>query len=240
MKALILAGGLGTRLRPIVADRPKSMAQIHGRPFLAYQLDLLRRQGFTEIVLCTGYMSQAIEEYFGDGEDFGVQITYSVEEKPLGTAGAIKNAAHLVDSTFLVLNGDTYIQANLQDLVHFHRDRNALATIGLSQVDDPSRSGVVQVDQVGRVVRFIEKGATRGHSGTVSAGVYAFEPEILDFISPDRNVSLELEVFPHLVEIKAPLYGYTLDGPFIDIGTPEGYRRMADKPPSLDFYRQIG
>jgi NDP-sugar pyrophosphorylase family protein len=228
MKALILAGGLGTRLRPLVAGRPKSMAQIHGQPFLAYQLALLRRQGFTEIILCTGYMSQAIEEYFGDGEDLGVHITYSIEEKPLGTAGAIKNAAPLVDSTFLVLNGDTYIQADLQDLAHFHRDRGALATIGLSQVGDPCRSGLVEVDPAGRVVRFVEKGVAQGHCNTVSAGVYIFEPETLDFIPPDRRVSLELEVFPHLIEVEALLYAYRLSGSFIDIGTPEGYRRMQE------------
>jgi len=229
MKALILAGGLGTRLRPLVADHPKSMAQIHGQPFLAYQLDLLCRQGFTEIILCTGYMSQAIEEHFGDGEDLGVHITYSIEEKPLGTAGAIKNAAPLVDSTFLVLNGDTYIQADLQDLAHFHRDRGALASIGLSQVGDPCRSGLVEVDPAGRVVRFIEKGAAQGDCHTVSAGVYVFEQKILDFIPFGIKVSLEREVFPHLVEMKMPLYGYTLSGSFIDIGTPEGYRRMLRK-----------
>ena len=240
MKAFILAGGLGTRLRPIIADRPKPMAQIGSQPFLAYQLDLLRRQDFTEIILCTGYMSQAIEEHFGDGGDFGVQIIYSVEEKPMGTGGAIKNAAHLVSGTFLVLNGDTYIQADLWDLIHFHRDRDAadracpLATIGLSQVSDPSRSGLVQVDHVGRIVRFIEKGTVRGQAPSegdcniVSAGAYVFEPGILDFIPSDRNVSLELEVFPHLVEMKAPLYGYMLGGSFVDMGTPEGYRRMQE------------
>jgi len=228
MKAFILAGGLGTRLRPLVTDRPKSMARIGGRPFLAYQLDLLRSQGFTEIVLCTGYLSPAIEEHFSGGGDFGVQITYSVEEKPLGTAGAIRYAAHLVDGTFLVLNGDTYIQADLRDLIHFHQCRDALATIGLSQVADPSRSGLVQVDHAGQVVRFMEKGTAQGECHTVSAGVYAFEPEILNFIPSDRNVSLELEVFPHLVEVKAPLYGYTLGESFVDMGTPEGYWRMQE------------
>ena len=228
MKALILAGGLGTRLRPIVGNRPKSMAQIGGQPFLAYQLDLLRRQGFTEVILCTGHMSQAIEEYFGDGGDFGVRITYSLEEKPLGTAGAIKNAAHLVDSAFLVLNGDTYVQGDLWDLICFHRDKGALATIGLSRVGDPSRSGLVQVDRAGRVVRFMEKSALQGDDSTISAGVYVFEPEVLDFIPADGNVSLELEVFPHLVEVEAPLYGCILSGSFVDIGTPEGYRRMQE------------
>ena len=228
MKALILAGGLGTRLRPIVGNRPKSMAQIGGQPFLAYQLDLLRRQGFTEVILCTGHMSQAIEEYFGDGGDFGVRITYSLEEKPLGTAGAIKNAAHLVDSAFLVLNGDTYVQGDLWDLIRFHRDKGALATIGLSRAGDPSRSGLVQVDRAGRVERFIEKDSVPGDCDTVSAGVYVFEPAILDFIPADRNISLELEVFPHLVEVQAPLYGCTLGGYFVDIGTPEGYQRMRE------------
>ncbi len=226
MKAFILAGGLGTRLRSIITDCPKALAQIGSRPFLAYQLDLLRKQSFTDIVLCTGHMSQAIEEYFGDGGDFGVQITYSIEKKPLGTAGAIKNAAPLADGAFLVLNGDTYIQADLWGMIRFHHDRRALATIGLSRVGDPSRSGLVQVDRAGRVARFIEKGAVTGDCNTVSAGVYVFEPGMLDFIPSDRSVSLELEVFPCLVEVKAPLYGYTLSGSFVDIGTPEGYRRM--------------
>jgi NDP-sugar pyrophosphorylase family protein len=233
MKAFILAGGLGTRLHPIVAGRPKSMAQIGGRPFLAYQLDLLRSQGFTEIILCTGYMSKVIEEHFGDGGDFGVQITYSVEGKPLGTAGAIKHAAHLVDGSFLVLNGDTYIQADLRDLTHFHQDRGALATIGLSRVGDPSRSGLVQVNDRGQVVRFTEKGIVQEECNTVSAGLYVFEPEILDFIPSGRHVSLELGVFPHLVEVGAPLYGYMLDGSFVDMGTPEGYRRMREFVSSL-------
>ena len=171
-------------------------------------------------------MSQAFEEYFGDGRGFGVQITYSIEGKPLGTGGEIKNTARLIDGAFLVLNGDTYIQADLWGLIRFHHDKRALATIGLSRVDDPSRSGLVQVDRAGRVVRFIEKGAVTGGCNTVSAGVYVFEPGILGFIPADTSVSLELEVFPRLVEAAAPLCGYMLGGAFVDIGTPEGYWRM--------------
>ena len=235
MKALILAGGLGTRLRSLVADRPKSMAEVAGQPFLVYQLDSLRRQGFCEVVLCTGYMSKIIEEHFGDGGEFGVQITYSVEDRPMGTAGAIRGASHLIDGTFVAMNGDTYVRADLPRLIEFHRGSAALATVGLSRAGDLSRSGQVAVDPAGRVLRFSEKDASSlggGRQGRgdymVNAGVYVFEREVLEFIASERSVSLELEVLPHLVEIRAPLYGCILDAPFVDMGTPEGYRRMQE------------
>ncbi|MBN1886774.1 MAG: nucleotidyltransferase family protein [Thermoflexales bacterium] len=229
MQALILAGGLGTRLRALVSDRPKPLAEVEGKPFLAYLLEQLRAAGFCELVLCVGYKAGQIQAYFGDGSAWGVHIDYAVETQRLGTAGAIKNAARFVDGPFLALNGDSYLELNFQDMVNYHRRRRAanprlLGSLAAVSVDDASAYGTLELDEAKCIVRFREKEA--GGSGWINGGVYVLEPEILDLIPPGQAVSIEKEIFPQALEQGYALLAYPVAGFFVDIGTPEGYRRF--------------
>ncbi|MBN1641074.1 MAG: nucleotidyltransferase family protein [Anaerolineae bacterium] len=229
MKTVILAGGLGKRLRPAVADRPKPMAEIADQPFLLYQIAQLRASGLCEIVLCVGYRAAQITSYLGDGTRWGVSIAYAIEETPLGTAGAIRNAGPHIDGTFLAMNGDSYVDADLHELVAAHRQQRASArrTVGTllrTYVDDAASYGTLEVDAHGWVTHFAEKAARA--RGWINAGVYVLEPEILDLIPPDRAVSLEREVFPDLLQSGYRLFSHATAGYFVDIGTPEGYARF--------------
>jgi NDP-sugar pyrophosphorylase family protein len=229
MKTLILAGGLGTRLQPIVADRPKPMAQVGGKPFLEYLIERLRAQGLGDFVFCVGHRAQRIWDYFGDGTAWNVSVDYAVETDLLGTAGAIKNAGAFVDDTFLVLNGDTYLDVGLQAMVDFHhRQRSAepptLGTLAAVPVDDAAASGVLELDEQGRILGFQEK--TQAGPGWINGGIYVLEPELLDMIPQGRAVSLEKETFPLILERGYRLLSYPAGGFFVDIGTPEGYRRF--------------
>jgi mannose-1-phosphate guanylyltransferase len=229
MKTLILAGGLGTRLQAIVADRPKPMAEVKGKPFLEYQIAALRAQGFAEIVLCVGYRAEQIQEYFGDGRRWDVHIEYAVEKELLGTAGAIRNAAPLITGTFLVWNGDSYLELDLAALVHFHRQRRSsdsrtLGSIATVRVEDATAYGTLELDKEGRILAFREK--SHAGAGYINGGVYVLEPDILAFIPAGRPVSLERETFPLALASGWHLYGYPVQGFFVDIGTPEGYERF--------------
>ncbi|MGQ9494601.1 MAG: nucleotidyltransferase family protein [Anaerolineae bacterium] len=229
MKTLILAGGLGTRLQSVVADRPKPMANVKGRPFLEYQIAQLRSQGFAEIVLCVGHRAEQIQKYFGTGHRWGMHIAYAVESELLGTAGAIQNAAHFITGTFLVLNGDSYLEADLQALVSFHRqhrssDPRTLGTIATVAVEDATSYGTLELDEEGHILRFREKYSTG--AGWINGGVYVLEPDILSLIPAGRPVSIEKETFPLALESGWHLYSYPVQGFFVDIGTPEGYERF--------------
>jgi mannose-1-phosphate guanylyltransferase len=227
----ILAGGLGIRLRAMFPDRPKAMVPIGGRPFLERQVTLLASQGFRDFVFCVGYRSQPIAEYFGDGAGWGVRIAYSREPQPLGTAGALKYAADFLSGSALVLNGDTYLDTNYQVLVAQHRERaaqGAVGTVGLTRVADCSRYGQVHLAPDGRIRQFEEKKDAPARAGLVNAGVYVFEPSILEAIPAGRTVSMEYETFPALLGSSAGLYGLALEGMFIDIGTPEGYAALEE------------
>jgi NDP-sugar pyrophosphorylase family protein len=229
MKALILAGGLGTRLQEVIADRPKSMAEAKGKPFLQYLIQHLRAQGLKEIVLCVGHLADQVERYFGDGRSWGVQIAYAVETKLLGTGGAIRNAQHLIEETSLVLNGDSYLDADFRAVVEFHRcrrlaDPRTVGTIATVAVDDAAAYGTLEWDSQGRILRFQEK-ASAG-AGWINAGVYVLEPEVLGHIPRGRPVSIESETFPLLLQRCYHLYACPVDGFFVDIGTPQGYRRF--------------
>jgi NDP-sugar pyrophosphorylase family protein len=231
--AVILAGGLGTRLRPIIGDLPKALAPVVGRPFLAYQLGLLKRQDITRIVLCTGYGHDLIQTYCGDGAAFGVQILYSVEDKPLGTAGALQQARGYLNGTFLVMNGDTYFAADLGALLANHKRGGAPATLALVEVPQAgpaksagrstSRFGAVTLDVRGYVTQFAEK--KRSRAGLVNAGIYVLEPEIWAHFPPRVSLSLENDVFPSLAEQRL-LRGCVLQGYHVDIGTPESYSQF--------------
>ncbi|MBI2124598.1 NTP transferase domain-containing protein [Candidatus Pacearchaeota archaeon] len=226
MKALILAGGFGTRLRDIVKDVPKPMALVHEKPFLLRQMLLAKEQNVGEIILGVHYMANKIKSYFGNGKGFGLSIRYSEEETPLGTAGAIKNAEKYLDDTFFVLNGDSYAKIDLRDFLMFHNAKKSSFTISLAKSNDASRYGGVVLEG-SKVKEFSEKKEedSRGLEKLINAGVYIFEPEILNLIEQNKNVSLEREVFPKLVS-DGRLYGYAYDGYFVDIGTPEGYAKF--------------
>ncbi len=222
MKALILAGGFGKRLRIAISDVPKPMAPIAGKPFLEHQIRHLKEQGVEDIILCIHYMADKIKSYFGDGKKIGVNITYSEEENPLGTGGAIKLAQKYIGDTFIVLNGDTYSKIDIKDLMEFHRSRNSKFTMCLTTSKNALASGNVIVEG-DRIKNFVEK----QDIGTdlINSGVYVLEPEIFDYIEMGKNVSLEREVFPKLAENKL-LYGYKYNGYFIDIGLPETYSQF--------------
>lgn len=227
--ALILAGGLGVRLRTAYSDGPKSLAPITGRPFLDHLLNWLQFSGFTDVVLCVGYKAEQIRDRYQSGCSCGLRISYSQESEPLGTAGAIKNAEGLVHSdTFLVLNGDSFADVCLRRLVRFHRQRKALATLTLAPKPKGSRYGSVRVNARGEVLGFVEKcaaGARDSKRGRtwINGGVYAFQKELLSMIPRGRTVSLETEIFPRLVGHK--FYGFPAEGYFVDIGVPADYRR---------------
>lgn len=228
MRAFILAGGLGTRLRPVVDGIPKSMALLQGKPFLEYQLSWLKKNGFREIILCTGYLSKMIEAYFGCGEILGLRLYYAKEETPLGTAGALKNAASFVDGAFLVVNGDTLIDLELSTLISFHQQKTGTVTLVLARTGQPGSYGQVAIDQEARIVAFLEKPRTNFTSKFVNAGIYLMEPAILQYIPDHRKVSLELETFPLLVR-KRELFTFPVDTTFVDIGTPENYYRLQEE-----------
>ena len=229
MKALILVGGLGTRLQALVPDRPKPMADVFGKPFLEYQIERLKGQGFDDIVLCVGYRADQIRDYFGDGRRWSVGIHYSVETEPLGTAGAIQNARRFIEDTFLVLNGDSYLGANLADMVEFHRSGRSVnprvaGTLAVVAVDDASAYGALELDAQHHVLSFREKG--QAGPGWVNGGAYVLEPDILRLVPEGRAVSIERETFPLALAQGRCLLGYGVKGFFVDIGTPEGYRRF--------------
>ncbi len=230
MDALILSGGLGLRLRSVLDDCPKPLAVVAGKPFLEYLLLWLKTQGVTSIILCTGYRGELIQEYFGCGNVLGLRLRYSCESEPLGTGGALKLAGPLIESEeFLVLNGDSFFDVDLRELISTHRRRRAQATIALAEVEDTHRYGSVEMNAQGEIVRFLEKG--RGGDGFVNAGVYVFRAEILALIPQGCAVSLEHEIFPNLVG--RGLYGLPARGYFVDIGVPDEYLRLQADPGGL-------
>lgn len=218
--AAILAGGLGTRLRSVVANRPKVLVEIHGRPFLAYLLDQLAAAGIRYVVLCTGYLGEQVQAAFGDSYG-GLHLVYSQESSPLGTAGALRLALPLLSSdTALVMNGDSFCQVDLSAFWTWHCAKEAGASLLLTKVSDTSRYGRVQVEPDGQMLSFAEKSETSG-SGWISAGIYLIRQDLLRTIPLGRVVSIEKEMFPAWVG--QGLYGYRSEGRFLDIGTPEAY-----------------
>ena len=228
MQAVILAGGLGTRLRPSVPDLPKAMAEIDGRPFLQYLLEQVRRAGFREAVLCVGYRQDAIREYFRGGEGHNIRLIYSAESEPLGTGGALKLAEPLLTGDrWLVMNGDSFLDVPLEALVRAHDGTGAIVTLAVVRVAEASRFGAVELGPEGEVTAFTEKGGATGPA-LINGGIYVVERELLASIPPGREVSLEREVFPGL--IGRGLYGFEFEGEFTDIGTPEDYRLATASP----------
>jgi len=227
--AVILAGGLGKRLRSAYAAGPKSMAPIAGKPFIDYLLRWLRAEGVEEVVICVGYKRSSIQRYVGKGRKWGLRVSYSIERKLLGTAGAVKNAEPLISSRrVLVLNGDTLVGVKLKSLVEFHQSRPAWATLTTVKVPDQQRYGRIKLDDSSRIMAFLEKEGSSNQDASktilISGGVYVFEKDVLAAIQSDRPASLEKEVFPKLAAHRRT-YGFVTDAPFIDIGVPEDFRR---------------
>src|SRR6266568_2270203 len=226
MKAVVMAGGEGTRLRPLTSNQPKPMVPIVGKPCMEHILELLRDHGLTEVIVTVAFLPQAIRSYFGDGETLGLQVGYSVEESPLGTAGSVRLATRQLDETFLVISGDALCDVDLSALIAFHRERKAAVTIGLKAVDNPLEFGIVVTDEEGRVERFLEKPSWgQVFSDTINTGIYVLEPEVLTHVPADRPYDFSKELFPYLLEIGRSIYGFSMDGYWQDIGNLDQYRQ---------------
>lgn len=223
MKAFILAAGLGTRLRALGLDAPKVMVPIGGKPLLQHHFELLGRQGITEFIVNLHYLPEKITDFFGDGRDFGVHITYSHEPELLGTAGAAKKMeTELRDGPFLLFYGDNLVRLDLPVLMDFHRERQALATIALWESPEPWTGGVVETDADGRVRRFVEKPDRKEIStNLINAGIYLLEPAVLDAIPAGQFYDFGRDLFPRLLAAGQRLFAMKPNAYVQDIGTPE-------------------
>jgi D-glycero-alpha-D-manno-heptose 1-phosphate guanylyltransferase len=232
LQAVILAGGLGTRLRELVGDRPKPLANIDGKPFLEYQIEFLKKYRITDIVLCIGYLGEKIERHFSNGTEYGVSIAYSSERNLLGTGGALKNARKLLHKRFFVLNGDTIFLINLFDMEKFHKKNFADATLALTKVKDQSGYGSVSLERKGnnprgcKIVGFSEK--TSFMNSLISAGIYLVEKDLFCFADLPDTFSLEHHFLPRIVQTSR-VYGFVDKcAYFVDMGTVAGYRKLEE------------
>ncbi len=224
LSAVVLVGGEGTRLRPLTYSLPKSMVPVLNKPFLEHTIAYLKEFGINNIILTLSYFPEAIQSYFADGSRCGVELVYAIEDVPLGTAGAIKNVGHHLERTFIVLNGDVFTDLDIGDMVRFHRRKKAKITIALTRVDNPCAFGVVETDDEGKIRRFIEKPAPEEvTSHWINAGIYVIEPEVLEHVPAGTHYMFERGLFPLLLDMGEPLYGYHYDGYWLDMGTPEKY-----------------
>lgn len=226
MRAVLMAGGSGTRLRPLTCDLPKPMVPILNRPIAEHIINLLKRHRITEVIATLHYLPDVIRDYFHDGSEFGVQMTYAVEEEqPLGTSGCVKNIAELLDKTFLVISGDCITDFDLSAALHFHKKHHSKATIILTRVPNPIEFGVVITDEDGKIKRFLEKPSTSEiFSDTVNTGIYILEPEVLDFLPANQESDFSKDLFPLLLDKEIPMYGYIAEGYWCDVGHLDAYR----------------
>jgi NDP-sugar pyrophosphorylase family protein len=225
MKAIILVGGQGTRMRPLTDNLPKNIVPLCGTPFLTYQIDYLKKAGIKEIVFSIGYRPEDIRRVYRDGRKWKVKIHYALEDAPLGTGGAIKNCERFVKGhAVVVLNGDILTDIPLKKMIAFHRKSRNAATLGLFRVEDPTAYGLVLLDKKARIIRFLEKPSPEeAVTDTINAGVYVFEPRVFDLIPPGVNYSAERGLFPGLLAARERFGGFVWKGYWQDIGTPRKY-----------------
>lgn len=245
MRAVLMAGGSGTRLRPLTCDLPKPMVPVLNRPIAEHIVNLLKRHGIKEIIATLHYLPDVMKDYFHDGTDFGVNMKYAVEdEQPLGTSGCVKNIEEMLDDTFLVISGDSITDFDLQKAIAFHREKQAKATLILTRVPNPIEFGVVITDSEGKIQRFLEKPSpSEIFSDTVNTGTYVLEPEVLQYLPKDEESDFSQDLFPFLLEKGEPMYGYIAEGYWCDVGHLDAYREAQydalEKKVNLDFaYRE--
>jgi mannose-1-phosphate guanylyltransferase/phosphomannomutase len=228
MKAVVMAGGTGSRLRPLTVGRPKPMVPLVNKPVIAHIRDLLLHHGFCDVIITLQYMANLIQDYFGDGSERDMSIRYAIEDIPLGTAGSVKNAEQYLDDTFLVVSGDAVTDFDLQAALDFHKERGAIATQVLYRVPSPLEYGVVIIDDEGHIQQFLEK-PSWGEviSDTVNTGIYVLEPEVLERIPDREHYDFSQDLFPRLLEAGEPLYGYVAEGYWTDVGTIQEYMRAS-------------
>jgi mannose-1-phosphate guanylyltransferase / phosphomannomutase len=226
MKAVIMAGGEGTRLRPLTANQPKPMLPLANRPLMEHIVRHVRNHGVKEIVVTVQFLASQVRNYFGDGSDMGVDLTYATEPSPLGTAGSVKNAAEQLQETFVVISGDALTDIGLDEVVAFHRRSGALGTVVTKRVDNPLEFGIVIATEDGRIERFLEKPHWgQVFSDAINTGIYVLEPEVFDHIPEEGPVDFAADVFPKLLAAGAPLYAWVADGYWQDVGSLDAYRR---------------
>ena len=224
MQAVIMAGGEGSRLRPLTSNMPKPMLPIVDRPMMEHIVGLLRRNGITDVVATVQFLSSVIRNYFADGSDHGISLSYATEEQPLGTAGSVLAAGELLEGTFIVISGDALTDIDLTTVVEYHRARGASATLVLKRVPDPLEFGIVMVKEDGSIERFLEK-PTWGQvfSDTINTGIYVLEPHVLDLIPPDQPYDFSSELFPLMLDKGLPVFGFVTDAYWADVGTTDAY-----------------
>ncbi|MRS12451.1 MAG: mannose-1-phosphate guanyltransferase [Actinobacteria bacterium] len=231
MKAVVMAGGEGTRLRPLTSMRPKPMVPIVNQPVMEHILGLVKHHGMNEVVATLAFMPQVIEDYFGDGEEWGMDVTYAVEETPLGTAGSVRNAADALAEPFVVISGDALTDINLTEVIDFHKQKGGAVTIALKRVPDPLEFGVVITDEGGKIERFLEKPSWgQVFSDTINTGIYVVDPLVFDFIPEGKPYDFSSELFPLLMKNGYDLYGCVVEGYWADVGSLDGY---------IDVHRDI-
>jgi mannose-1-phosphate guanylyltransferase len=227
MKAVILSGGFGTRLRPLTINTPKSMVPVLNIPFLEYFIKRLKAHKVSDIALAVSYLAEPIKAYFGDGSRFDVKLSYTIEETPLGTAGAVKNAGGFIDEPTLVFNGDIFTDLDITAMIENHKQNKAMLTIALTPVEDPTSYGLVETDNQNKIVRFLEKpNPDEITTNMINAGTYILEPEVMSLIPSQTNCSFERDIFPLLLREKKAVFAYPSDCYWIDIGKPENYFQL--------------
>jgi len=224
MKAVIMAGGEGSRLRPLTCNRPKPMVPIVNKPVMEHIIELLKKYGIKDIAVTLQYMPEIIKDYFSDGSEFGVNLKYFTEDVPLGTAGSVKNAEAFLDETFIVISGDALTDINLDKAIEFHKKSGAMATLVLKKVESPIEYGVVVTDQMGRITRFLEKPSWgEVFSDTVNTGIYVLAPEVLSYFKANQLFDFSKDLFPILLNQNKPMYGFVTDDYWCDIGDLDAY-----------------
>jgi len=224
MKAVVLVGGLGTRLRPLTCNTPKPMIPLVNQPFIEHMIENMRNQGITEVILAVQYLAERFHDSLGDGSRLGVKVHIVEEPEPRGTAGAVKNVEHMLDGTTYVFNGDVMTDLDLRAMLAFHRERQSMLTIALTPVEDPTSFGLVETDNDGRIRRFLEKPRAEDiTTNMINAGTYIIEPEAFRYVPPGQYYMFERGLFPVMLQTSDPMFGYPSDSYWTDVGKPQTY-----------------